>query len=435
MVVNKNSLYHKFFSFASILLLLFPAAQVSGPLLTDFFLILISIIFLFIHSQYSKIFLSKNKIIKLFIKLFIIFYIYLVLGSIFSDNLTLSLKPSLTYFRFGIFSLAIFFILKNNKNFFKYFYIILSITLVIILFDGYFQYFTGKNIFGYKTIRPERLSGLFFNELVLGGYLSKLLPIFCTLVFLNKEILRKKYIFTFILLIYILIFLSGERAAFLLSSLYLVMILPFILDLKKMIILLLLITTIFGSLLSFNKVLKDRMINQFLTHIVYKCTDNDTYTCDDKVYIMPDHYGIFVAAIDIFKKNMLFGSGVKTFRVLCKDSDQLKMNRLNNTIHNFKYCSTHPHNYYLQLLSETGIIGFLFVALIFFKLLLNYFKEIYYVLIKKKKANKAYICILSGLINAIWPLTTTGSFFNNWVCSFIFITVGIYLFLSNELKN
>lgn len=434
-MIKRSSIYHKFLPFASILLLLLPAAQVTGPFLTDLFLILISIIFLFIHTQYDEFFLTKNTIIKLFLQLFIIFYIYLVIGSIFSDSLMLSIKTTGTYFRFAIFSLAVFFILKNNQNFFKYFYIILLITLAVNLFDGYFQYFTGENIFGYKTIRPDRLSGLFFDELILGSYLSKILPIFCTFVFLNKEIFKKKYIFVFILLIYILIFLSGERAAFLLSSLYLAMILPFMFNFKKIIILSLLIITILGFLLSFNKILKDRVFNQFLTHIIYKCTDNVAYTCDDKIYIMPDHYGIFVAAIDIFKKNILFGGGVKSFRVLCKESDLVKMNRLNNTIHNFKYCSSHPHNYYLQLLAETGILGFMFIAIIVYKLFYNYFRQIYSVLIKKKEVNKAYICILSGLIVSMWPLTTTGNFFNNWICSFIFLTLGIYLFLENELKN
>ena len=53
-----------------------------------------------------------------------------------------------------------------------------------------------------------------------------------------------------------------------------------------------------------------------------------------------------------------------------------------------------------------------------------------------KKINEAYIFILVGMIQSIWPLATTGSFFNNWICSTIFLTAGVYLFVfSNEVKN
>ena len=99
------------------------------------------------------------------------------------------------------------------------------------------------------------------------------------------------------------------------------------------------------------------------------------------------------------------------------------------------FCNTHPHNYYLQLLSETGLIGFLFVSIIFIKLIFNYIKQIFYLIKKNKNINKEYVTILSGLIIYIWPLTTTGSFFNNWICAILFLQIGIYLFiLKNESK-
>jgi hypothetical protein len=66
---------------------------------------------------------------------------------------------------------------------------------------------------------------------------------------------------------------------------------------------------------------------------------------------------------------------------------------------------------------------------------LDYFKQIRQRHFNKK-INKEYICILAGMIQALWPLTTTGSFFNNWNCSTIFLTLGVYLFVFfNEVKN
>ena len=223
MIIKNKNLYHKLLFVASLLLLLFPAAQISGPFLTDFFLILIGIIFLFVHNYNHKFILFKNR----FFLVFTIFYISLIIGSLLSENIMLSLKSSVFYIRFLFFSLAIFFIFRNNKNYLKYFYIILFFTLIILVIDGYYQFFTGKNIFGFAKMRPDRLGGLFFEELILGSYISKILPIFFTFVIINKDLFNKKYILLFSVLSYVLIFLSGDRAAFLLSSLYLILIAPF----------------------------------------------------------------------------------------------------------------------------------------------------------------------------------------------------------------
>jgi O-antigen ligase len=424
MIIKNKNLYHKLLFVASFLLLFFPAAQISGPFLTDFFLILMSIIFLFVHNYNHKFILFKNR----FFLIFIIFYIYLIVGSLLSENIMLSLKSSVFYIRFLFFSLAIFFIFRNNKNYLKYFYIILFFTLIILVFDGYYQFFTGKNIFGFAKMRPDRLGGLFFEELILGSYISKILPIFFTFAIINKDLFNKKYILLFSVLSYVLIFLSGDRAAFLLFSLYLILIAPFFLNLKSSLVVALSAFILLSILILSNKNLKSRYVDQMLTHTIKKNSVSTIF--------MPDHIGLFTGAMDIFKKNMLFGSGVKTFRVECIYTEQnANTIILKEKIPNISFCSTHPHNYYLQLLAETGLIGFFFIFIFFLKLCFDYFKQIRLRYLNKK-INKAYICILVGMIQAIWPLTTTGSFFNNWICSTIFLTVGVYLFVfSNEVKN
>ena len=186
MVIKKNT-YHNSLLFTSVLLILIPPALISGPFIPDLFIVIISIIFLFIFNTNKELFLLKTN----FFRLFLIYYIYLILTSVLSDNFSESIKPTLTYIRFGFFSLAIVFIFKNNKNFVKYFYLILCFTIIILIFDGYFQFITGKNIFGYKGLRPDRLGGLFFDELILGSYLGKILPILCTFSLLNKTYFNK----------------------------------------------------------------------------------------------------------------------------------------------------------------------------------------------------------------------------------------------------
>ena len=426
MIIKKNT-YHNSLLFTSVLLILMPPALISGPFLPDLFIVMIFFISLLIFNKKKELFSLKSN----FFLLFLIFYIYLIFTSIFSDNFYESIKPSFTYVRFGIFSLAIVFILNNKKDFIKHFYLVMCFTLVILVFDGYFQFITGKNIFGFKGVRPDRLGGLFFDELILGSYLGKILPIFCTFYILNKNYFNKYYIFIFVLLIYILIFLSGERAAFFTTTLYLIMVTPFLIGIKKTTILFVLIGILFGVFISSNKSFKSRYVDQMLLH-TFNIGRNPNLVVNDTKLFMPEHIGLFASAIDIFQKNIFLGGGIKTFRINCKNTVNKKLIKLKTNIPSMSLCGSHPHNYYLQLLAETGLIGFLFVLAIFIKLFFNYLKQVSCLIKGNKNINIEYVAILSGLIVFIWPLTTTGSFFNNWICSILFLQVGVYLYISNS---
>ena len=82
------------------LLVLLPALLITGPFLPDFAVTLNSIIFIYF------IFKNKINIFKYtYVKIFFIFYFYIVFISFLSYDIFFSLKTTLPYLRFIFFSL------------------------------------------------------------------------------------------------------------------------------------------------------------------------------------------------------------------------------------------------------------------------------------------------------------------------------------------
>ena len=62
------------------------------------------------------------------------------------------------------------------------------------------------------------------------------------------------------------------------------------------------------------------------------------------------YVALYLTAFDLWKENKIFGNGIKSF---WKDCIKLYEHK------NYRMCSNHPHNYYLEILVESGIVGLL----------------------------------------------------------------------------
>ena len=98
-------------SIVSFLFYLIPIFLITGPFLPDLTLSIIALSFI-IYTFYKK---DYNNYDSYFAKVFLFFSAYILFFSLFSENIKLSLESSLFYIRFGIFSLAILYVLKKNK--------------------------------------------------------------------------------------------------------------------------------------------------------------------------------------------------------------------------------------------------------------------------------------------------------------------------------
>jgi O-antigen ligase len=130
----------------------------------------------------------------------------------------------------------------------------------------------------------------------------------------------------------------------------------------------------------------------------------------------------YLTAIDIFKQNYFFGTGIKTFSVECKNYLEIYRHA----------CSNHPHNIYLEIGAETGVFTFILFFLITFKIL-----KIFISYLLKKKFTYFDIVLFSialVLLIYVFPIRSTGSFFNNYNSSFFWVFLSILLSL-NEKKS
>ena len=146
-------------------------------------------------------------------------------------------------------------------------------------------------------------------------------------------------------------------------------------------------------------------------------------------FFSPMHENYLMTSLNIFKDSPIFGHGPKSYRLKCK-LPQFSIDQLS--------CSTHPHNVYAQLLSETGLIGSIFIFIIFLYFLFLPIRHFIFsfnvVKYKKYLLSNFEICLLPSFLITLFPFAPSGNFFNNWLSIVYYLPVGFYLSLK-YLKN
>ena len=410
-------MYQKTHYILSLFICLIPLSMVAGAAVMEFFIVLSCLIFFFLNYKKQGLDYYKN----FFFIIFLTFNFYLILSSLLSENIFNSLRSTLFYFRFGILVLIICYLLDNFIKFKLLFFYSLLITLSIVVLASIVDFF----LF-YDHAKVTRLSGLFGEEKVQGSYLLRITPLLALTYFYNKKFLIKWIHFIFysiLFIVFILIILSAERSAIFLMFIGIFLTCIFLrIKIKKLFFYSLLLSLLVAIIFILNPSVKVRVIDRTFHSFFYSHDLDYKYTKKINLFSQ-GHQDHFKSALVMFKKNYLIGVGVRNFRNECK-KDLYKEVGIYG-------CTSHPHNTYLQLLSETGLIGFSFFIIFLsfvsasaFKYLLNIYKN-------REAINiNSSLCFVIILVN-FFPLTTTGSFFNNWLSTLYFMPIP---FLLHELS-
>jgi len=346
----------------------------------------------------------------------------------------------------------------------KKFFLSSFICTSFVSFDVIYQYFVGYDLFGYKSM-GHRNSGPFNDEYIAGSYLVKFsfFSIFYVYeIFKNKN--SKNLFLIFVITFYgTAQILAGNRMPTLLFLFGCIIIILFVKNFRFIMSLgLVALVSIFFTLshyeskpsLRFLKItdvysyfygdLKRVLIGikKNITESEHKKSEIKKEEKHDPFYHIKNYYSgyyflstghgpVFLTAIEMWMEKPWTGYGLKSFRIICyeileKDYGRVFYPKVEMTHKNkIRHCANHSHNYYLELLSETGIIGTSLMIIFFFILLKNSFYCLKQNL--RKTDINLLVSILIILFIEIWPIKSSGSFFTTWNATFFWLATAMLI--------
>ena len=341
-----------------------------------------------------------------------------------SEDLTIAIK-TIFYLRFLILYFVLRYLIENDVINFKIFFISCFVCSTFVCLDLIYQLIFGKDIFGLEIVHPRRLSGPFGDEMVAGSYLQRF-SIFSFFLFpFFFKIKSKKILYLILLLLFFLVFisiiLSGNRMPLLLFLLIIGLIIFLEKKIRKFFIpfLLIFLTIFLGTYYYSFKYDRNiyRHFGDFYLKVlefkyVFSPSEFEEIQSKKPYKVYPNTYiKEFASGYETWLLNKYIGGGIKSFKVNCKKTDVVN-------------CGPHPHNYYLEILSELGLVGFFIISTIFIIILYRGFIKKLFIK-SKEDYNHITTPFLFVFFAEIIPIKTTGSFFTTGNATFLFLMIGI----------
>ena len=419
----------------SILIGTLPISFIFGTFIVNINILLIIIGGLFIYLKGNRFKLNQID------KLVILFFAYILFTSFYNTFEINFLQPndkkeyyilnkSLFFLRYLLLYLSIRILIENKLLNFKIIFYFFSSTVIFVILDVILQFFIGKDIFGFVSPYSHKYTGPFNDEAIAGGFIQRfsLFIFFSFILYSSIKITSFKiYILSLLFFITVIsIIFSGNRMPLMLFMFSIFLILITNKTLKQYLFQIL-IFMFFISLITINS--SSAIKNYYKTFYSQSEKIISLYSyritgigSDLPLSMRPSYIFEFDAGISTFKLNKFIGGGIKSFRFNCPKRKITSKDRTT--------CNMHPHNYFLEILTDLGLVGFLmFIAIIILVLFKAY----------KKLINSDNKYIFSPFfyifLMEIFPFKSSGSFFTTNNSVIIFLTLATIVALSSESEK
>ena len=395
------------YNYFLILFSIIPASILIGPSVSLFTILLIDISFIFLIIKKKNYSFFKNDTFRYLLFL----YLYLIFNSLISIDMSSGVYRNFGFIRILILFVAFNFFFHQTLFFSKVFKIWL-ITLLIVAFDVFFEYFNGVNLLGFPEIREnQRLVSFFKDEPIVGAYLYGFYLLLIGFLMNENFFKQKNIIFLLLIILFLAIFLTGERSNSIKAFLGIFLLIFFFKEIPKKIKLISLILALSSLVILISN--SDNFKMRYAVQIKSALGDKSIY------------FNLYKSGYQVFKNYPIFGVGNKNYRIESCDNFE---NENKNEKYEDYLCTTHPHQIYLELLSEHGIIGTLIILLIFFKLIFSKILSV------SKNLNYIQIGSMIFLLLTFLPIIPSGSFFNDFAITIFAINLSIF-YASNKKFN
>lgn len=352
--------------------------------------------------------LIQDPALKIFSLVFLGLWLPLLISLPDAVNSEHSAHTIFPYLRF--FFAGIFIIKELSKDSDRLKFIVASLFYIVLFWcvDATIQFVFGKNLLGFPY-ETGHITGMFHPKNTISHTCSVLSAFLFLYVYIHAE--KNKYLVLSIVPLFFIILLSGRRAAGVMLTLsssgflfygfiYSINRKAFI---KTLVIVSLFVTTLFASTIMFHMPTNNRFkstLGLFSTN--YDAINHAT------AFRLP----IWKTAYAIFKSNPVNGIGPRGFRHVYKDyAPTDDMFAVTNDI------PTHPHIIILEILAETGLIGFLGYLLALYLLVRQ---------TQKSKDKKNLFPFFITVIVAIFPFNTHMAFYGSIWSSMVWLLLALY---------